>query len=113
MSNKYYKAFHYYPVNVRQSYTNKDVQGFKFPANGINYDNRNAADVENLQRFELYFGVNEVIASLEDIQRTGTGKTNKMYKTLLTQLIQDYDTMCIACLTLASSMCWVPTFGND
>lgn len=48
--SKYYKAFHYYPVDVRQSYTNKDVKGFKVPANRINYDNRIAADVENLKQ---------------------------------------------------------------
>jgi len=112
MSYKVPKAFHYYPVDIKQSYTGKNVKGFKFPA-ANNFNAANAADLENLQQFQLYFGVNEVIASLEDIQRTGTNKTNKMYRTLLNQLIEDYNTMCIACLTLASSMCWVPTFGPD
>jgi len=112
MSYKVSKAFHYYPVEIKQSYTGKNVKGFKFPA-GNDFDAGNAADLENLQQFQLYFGVNEVIASLEDIQRTGTTKTNKMYRTLLNQLIEDYNAMCIACLKLASSMCWVPTFGTD
>ena len=112
MAYKVTKTFHYYPVDIKQSYTGKNVKGFKFPA-ANNFNAANAADLENLQQFQLYFGVNEVIASLEDIQRTGTNKTNKMYRTLLNQLIEDYNTMCIACLTLASSMCWVPTFGPD
>ena len=113
MSYKNFKAFHYYPVDIKQSYTGKTVKGFKFPANGRDYDDRNAADVENLQQMQLYFGVNEVISSLEDILRTGTTKTNKIYKTLLNELIEDYNTMCIACLRLASSMCWVPVYGSD
>ena len=61
---------------------------------------------------QLYFGVNEVISSLEDILRTGTTKTNKIYRTLLNELIEDYNAMCIACLRLASSMCWVPVYDS-
>ena len=113
MSYKTYKSFRYYPVDIKQSYIGKKVKGFKFPADGNDFDDTNAADVENLQQFQLYFGVNEVISSLEDLVRTGTTKTNKLYKTLLNELIEDYNAMCIACLRLASSMCWVPVFGPD
>ena len=35
----------------------------------------------------------------------GTTKTNKIYKTLLDEFIEDYNAMSIACLRLASSMC--------
>ena len=69
-----HKIFHYFPVNVRNSYTGKDVKGFKFPANGIAYDATSAADVENLQQMQIYFGVNTVIASLQDLMRVGTNK---------------------------------------
>ena len=113
MSYKTFKTFHYYPVDIKQSHTGKKVKGFKFPANGRDYDDTNPADVENLQQFNLYFGVNEVVSSLEDILRTGSTKTNKIYKTLLNELIEDYNAMSIVCLRLASSMCWVPVFGPD
>ena len=104
-----HKIFHYFPVNVKNSYTGKDVKGFKFPANGTAYDATNAADVENLQQMQIYFGVNAVIASLQDLMRVGTNKTNKLYKPLYEELIKDYDTQCKAVLSLASSMCWVLT----
>ena len=113
MSYKSIKSFHYYPVDIKQSYTGKKVKGFKFPADGSTYDDTNTADQENMQQFQLYFGVNEVISSLEDILRTGSTKTNKIYRTLLAELIEDYNTMCAACLRFASSMCWVPVFGPD
>ena len=60
MPYKNFKAFHYYPVDIKQSYTGKTVKGFKFPANGKEYNEGSAADVENLQEMQLYFGVNEV-----------------------------------------------------
>ena len=110
---KSFKVFNYFAVDVKQSYTGKNVRGFKFPANGKTYDDTNAADVENLQQMQLYFGVNEVISSLEDLMRVGTTKTNKLYRALLTELIQDYKTQCIAVLTLASSMCWVRSDPDD
>ena len=102
-----HKVFHYYPVNIRNSYSGKDVKGFKFPANGRAYDETSDADRENLQQMQIYFGVNSVIASLNDLMRIGTDKTNKLYKPLLDELKKDYHTQCIAVLTLASSMCWV------
>jgi len=105
----YHKIFHYYPVDVRNSYTGKDVKGFKFPAKGDVYDATNAADVENLQQMQIYFGVHTVIASLQDLMRVGTNKTNKLYKPLYKELIEDYKKQCIAVLSLASSMCWVVT----
>ena len=74
----YHKIFHYYPVDVRNSYTGKDVKGFKFPAKGDVYDATNAADVENLQQMQIYFGVHTVIASLQDLKRVGTKKTNAL-----------------------------------
>ena len=111
MSYKSYKAFRYYPVAVTQAYTGKDVMGFKFPAGDVFIDT-NPADLENLQQFQLYFGINEVISSLEDIQRTGTDKTNKIYSILINQLKEDYDEVCKTCLKLASGMCWVPTYDN-
>ena len=101
-----HKVFHYYPVNIRNSYSGKDVKGFKFPANGRAYDETSDADRENLQQMQIYFGVNSVIASLNDLMRI-TDKTNKLYKPLLDELKKDYHTQCIAVLTLASSMCWV------
>lgn len=108
------QTFHYYPVDIKQSYNQKNVKGFKFPSGDEFKDGRNndVADEENLQNFFLYFGVNEVIASIEDLQRTGTTKTNRLYKTLLTEILKDYNMVGITCLRLASSMCWVPTYDN-
>ena len=74
------KVFHYYPVDIKNSYSAKNVKGFRFPANGVAYDDDNAADKENLQQMQIYFGVNNVIASLDDLMRVGTDKTNKLYK---------------------------------
>src|SRR5690348_10518023 len=102
MSRSFPKTFHYSPVDIKQSSTGKAVRGFKFPAGDAYKDGTNdAADEENLQQFQLYFGVNEVIASLEDIKRVGTDKTNKLYNMLLDELKKDYDAMSIACLRLA------------
>ena len=67
-----HKVFHYYPINIRNSYSGKDVKGFKFPANGRAYDETSDADRENLQQMQIYFGVNSVIASLNDLMRIGT-----------------------------------------
>ena len=103
-----HKIFHYYPVNIINSYTGVNVKGFRFPANGKAYDANNAADVENLQQMQIYFGVHTVIASLQDLMRVGTNKTNKLYKPLYDELIKDYERQCIAVLSLASSMCQVP-----
>ena len=97
-----HKIFHYFPVDIKNSYTGKNVKGFKFPSGN------NDADAENLQQMQIYFGVNTVIASLQDLMRVGTKKTNKLYTPLHAELIKDYDTQCKAVLTLASSMCWVP-----
>ena len=61
------KIFNYYPVPIKNAHTDRDVMGFKFPAkedDGYNFDNPSDADAENLQQFQLYFGVNTVIASL-------------------------------------------------
>ena len=99
-----YKIFHYYPTDVTNSYTGAKVKGFKFPANGTAYDATNAADKENLQQMQIYFGVHTVIASLQDLMRVDTNKTNKLYGPLYKELIKDYETQCIAALTLASSM---------
>ena len=103
------KVFHYYPSDIMNSYSGKYVKGFKFPANGDAYDEKNDADRENLQQMQIYFGVNSVIASLNDLMRIGTEKTNKLYAPLLKELKSDYDRQCVAVLTLASSMCWVPS----
>ena len=63
---------------------------------------------------QIYFGVNSVIASLNDLMRVGNDKTNKLYTPLLKELKNDYNTQCIAVLTLASSMCWVASNpGSD
>ena len=105
----YHKIFHYYPTDIDNSYTGVKVKGFKFPANGKAYDLTNAADKENLQQMQIYFGVHTVIASLQDLMRVGTKKTNALYTPLYNELIKDYETQCIAVLTLASSMCWVLT----
>jgi len=78
-----HKIFHYYPVDVKNSYTGVNVKGFKFPANGTACDATNAADVENLQQMQIYFGVHSVIASLQDLMRVGTKKTNALYTTPL------------------------------
>ena len=102
-----HKIFHYYPVDVKNSYSGKLVKRFRFPANGKAYDEMSDADRENFQQMQIYFGVNSVIASLDDLMRIGTDKTNKLYKPLLEELKKDYNTQCIAVLTLASSMCWV------
>ena len=47
-----HKIFHYFPVDVKNSYTGKTIKGFKFPANGTAYDEGNPADVENLQQMK-------------------------------------------------------------
>ena len=107
-----YKSFHYFPVEIEQAATGKKVKGFRFPADGNAYTEGTPADLENLQQFQLYFGVHEVISSLADIMRTGSDKTNRIYKSLTAQLAEDYNNVCITCLTLASSMCWVPVFDN-
>ena len=99
----YHKIFHYHSVNIKNSYTGKNVKGFKFPS-----DNKEA-DEENLQQMQIYFGVNTVITSLQDLMRVGTKKTNNLYKPLYKELIEDYKKQCIAVLSLASSMCWVLT----
>lgn len=108
MNSFNHKSFHYYPVNIRNSYSGKNVKGFKFPANGDVYDSNNAADVENLQQFQLYFGVNDVINSIHDLIRLGTKKTDKIFRPLLQELINDYALQSVSVLTLASSMCWIP-----
>ena len=103
-----HKIFHYYPVDVKNSYTGKNVKGFKFPEKDEDgFNERSVADVENLQQMQIYFGVHTVIASLQDLMRVGTSKTNKLYKPLYKELIEDYKKQCIAVLSLASSMCWV------
>ena len=104
-----YKIFHYYPVDIDNSYTGAKVKGFKFPSNGKAYRPTDPADKENLQQMQIYFGVHTVIASLQDLMRVGTNKTSKLYAPLHKELIKDYETQCIAVLTLASSMCWVLT----
>ena len=108
----YHKIFHYFPIDIKNSYTGKKVKGFRFPF-GENYNDGVAADVENLQRMQIYFGVHTVIASLQDLMRVGTNKTNKLYKPLYKELIEDYKKQCIAVLSLASSMCWVLTDPED
>jgi hypothetical protein len=101
-----FKPFYYRPTTIRNSYTESDVQGFKFPA-GAAYDATNAADLENLQQFQLYFGVNDVLNSLEDLLRVGTEKTKRLFLPYAYELKREYDRQCIAALTLASSMCWI------
>ena len=108
----YHKIFHYFPIDIKNSYTGKNVKGFRFPF-GENYNDGVAADVENLQQMQIYFGVHTVIASLQDLMRVGTNKTNKLYKPLYKELIEDYKKQCIAVLSLASSMCWVLTDPED
>ena len=103
-----YKIFNYYPVDILNSYTGAYVKGFRFPFNGRAYDKTNPADVENLQQMQIYFGIHTVIASLQDLMRVGTKKTNALYSPLSKELINDYETQCAAVLSLASSMCWVP-----
>ena len=71
-----YKIFHYYPVDIKNSYTGKNVKGFKYPS-----DNDDA-NTENLQQMQIYFGVHTVIASLQDLKRVGTKKTNALYTPL-------------------------------
>ena len=58
------KIFNYNPVDIPNAHTGRKVKGFKFPASeedGYEFDNPSAADSENLQQFQLYFGVNTVI----------------------------------------------------
>ena len=107
-----HKIFHYRPVKIKNSYTGQNIMGFRFPF-GENYNEGVAADVENLQQMQIYFGVNAVVASLQDLMRVGSSKTNKLYKPLYEELIEDYKKQCIAVLSLASSMCWVLTDPTD
>ena len=41
--------------------------------------NRYTTDRENLQQMQIYFGVDSVTASLNDLMRVGNDKTNKLY----------------------------------
>ena len=105
------KIFHYHPVPIENAHSGKKVMGFKFPEdeeNGYDINNLSDPDSENLQQFQLYFGVNTVIASLKDLIKIGTAKTKKIYEPLLKDLIDDYDEQCASVLSLASSLCWVP-----
>ena len=110
---KQYKAFYFFPVDIKQSHTGKNIKGFRFPANGKTFDESNAADFENLQQMQLYFGINEVISSINQIITTGTSKSKKLYKSILDEIIDDYNQLCIFALTTASKMCWVRTDYND
>ena len=68
------KIFNYYPVPIENAHTGKTVMGFRFPEkleNGYDFDNPSDADAENLQQFQLHFGVNTVIASLKDLIKLG------------------------------------------
>ena len=56
-----HKVFHYYPVNITNSYSGKAVKGFKFPVDGKAYNEANDADRVNLQQMQIYFEVNSVI----------------------------------------------------
>src|SRR5688572_19002652 len=110
---KSYKSYHYYPVAIPDANTGTNVFGFRFPSDGNAYRDDDPADLENLQQFYLYIGVNEVLSDINDLIRTGTDKTNKIYRPLLTQLLANYKKVCITCLELASDMCWIPTYRND
>ena len=75
------KIFNYYPVPILNAHTGREVMGFKFPAkeeDGYDFDNPSAADSEDLQQFQLYFGVNTVIASLKDLIKLGPAKTKRI-----------------------------------
>ena len=96
------RVFHYYPTNIKNSYTGKTVKGFKYPSG------TEEIDTENLQQIQIYFGVHEVISSLQDLKRVASDKLKKLYDQLAEQLIKDYNTQYEAVLTLASRMCWVP-----
>ena len=98
------RVFHYYPTDIKNSYTGKKVKGFKYPSGKPD----GVADAENLQQIQIYFGVHEVISSLQDLKRVSSDKLKKLYEQLSSQLIEDYNTQCKAALTLASRMCWVP-----
>ena len=96
------RVFHYYPTDIKNSYTGKMVKGFKYPSTSED------VNTENLQQIQIYFGVHEVISSLQDLKRVASDKLKKLYDQLAKQLIEDYNTQCKAALTLASRMCWVP-----
>src|SRR5690348_3940168 len=106
-----YKYFPYQAVKLPNGFSGKEVRGFKFPA-GDDFRDDNAADVENLQQFHLYFGVHTVFASLDDIMRTGSTKTNKVYAPMIEDLKDSYNKLAIYCLSEASKMVWVPDRDN-
>ena len=89
------RVFHYHPVDIKNSYTSKNVQGFQYPSTNAD------ANAENLQQIQIYFGVHEVISSLEDLKRVSSDKLKGSYKQITDQLINDYNTQCEAALTLA------------
>ena len=109
----YHKIFHYYPADITNSHTGAKVKGFRFPSDGKAYRPNDDADKENLQQMQIYFGIHTVIAILQDLMRVGTNKTNKLYKPLYKELIEDYKKQCTAVLSLASSMCWISTNPED
>ena len=86
-----YKIFYYYPVDILNSYTGANVKGFRFPFDGKAYNKDNPEDLENLQQMQIYFGVHTVIASLQDLMRVCTRKTNALYEPLKKELINDYE----------------------
>ena len=55
------KVFHYFPVDILDASTGATVKGFKFPANGKAFDPSNNADVQNLHKFKLYFGIHHIL----------------------------------------------------
>ena len=74
------KIFNYYPVDIPNARTGRKVKGFKFPGDeveGYDINNLSDADGENLQQFQLYFGVNTVIASLKDLIKLGSANYQK------------------------------------
>ena len=82
------RVFHYYPTNLKNSYTGKTVKGFKYPSG------TEETDTENLQQIQIYFGVHEVISSLQDLKRVASDKLKKLYTQLSAQLVDDYNTQC-------------------
>ena len=84
----------YLPVEL------KNVNVFKFPENGKEYNPESKTDVHNLQHFKRNYIVYKVIEELEELL---SNNPNEVY---IFELINEYNSVCISLLSLISEMCW-------
>ena len=62
--------------SILNDQTGKKCKRFKFPVGGDKFDQTNAADVENLQQFQIYIGINQIISSIRYYKNRNTFTRN-------------------------------------